>query len=271
MIAGRTAPATTVAIVSKSKFEQLKIAVPPLDEQKRIAAILDQAEGLRRKRREVMTRLAVLARAVFVEEFEKSDRCFATKRLDELASETKIGLVRSSEEFGKNLPFPYVRMDAITKDGEFDDSKVLRTSASERELRDYNLDRGDFLFNTRNSRELVGKTALFPGGTHSVFNNNIMRIRFKPTVLPEYVAAAFQRPKVRAEIESRKSGTTSVFAVYWRDLRTLPLPVPPMDLQRKFAARVAEIDKLKAHHRAHLVKLDTLVASLQHRAFRGEL
>lgn len=50
-----------------------------------------------------------------------------------------------------------------------------------------------------------------------------------------------------------------------------PVLLPPLDLQRAFAAGVTKIDKLKAHHRAHLAKLDALFASLQHRAFRGEL
>ena len=54
-------------------------------------------------------------------------------------------------------------------------------------------------------------------------------------------------------------------------LREMPILVPPLDLQRAFAGRVAEIDNLKAHYRAHLAKLDALFASLQHRAFRGEL
>jgi len=54
-------------------------------------------------------------------------------------------------------------------------------------------------------------------------------------------------------------------------LREFPLLLPPIALQRAFAAHVAEIDKLKAQHRAHLAKLDALFASLQHRAFRGEL
>jgi len=54
-------------------------------------------------------------------------------------------------------------------------------------------------------------------------------------------------------------------------LRAFPLLLPPPEVQRAFAARVAEIEKLKAAHRAHLEKLDTLFASLQHRAFRGEL
>ena len=56
-----------------------------------------------------------------------------------------------------------------------------------------NLKKGDFLFNTRNSRELVGKTTLFPGGEGTVFNNNIMRIRFRTIVLPEYIAAVIPK------------------------------------------------------------------------------
>ena len=60
---------------------------------------------------------------------------------------------------------------------------------------------------------------------------------------------------------------TSTLAI----LRDLPFINPPSDLQSSFADRVAEVDRLKAHHRAHLAKLDALFASLQHRAFRGEL
>jgi type I restriction enzyme S subunit len=55
------------------------------------------------------------------------------------------------------------------------------------------------------------------------------------------------------------------------DVRTLQIPEVDISLQRTFAARAAEIDSLKAHHRTHLAKLDALFASLQHRAFRGEL
>lgn len=54
-------------------------------------------------------------------------------------------------------------------------------------------------------------------------------------------------------------------------IKETKLSLPPLDLQRAFAARVAEINQLKGYHRAHLAKLDALFASLQHRAFRGEL
>jgi type I restriction enzyme S subunit len=76
---------------------------------------------------------------------------------------------------------------------------------------------------------------------------------------------------VQRELEKRKSGTTSVFAVYWKSLRTLPVLVPPSDLQHRFAAIVESVEHQKASQRAHLAELDTLFASLQSRAFRGDL
>jgi hypothetical protein len=54
-------------------------------------------------------------------------------------------------------------------------------------------------------------------------------------------------------------------------LGTTLIEIPPIDLQRQFVAHVAAVEKLKSAHRASLAKLDELFASLQHRAFRGEL
>lgn len=177
-------------------LETFDVPLPPLDEQRRIAAALDQADDLRRKRREAIKSLRKLARGAFINLFEGRNSDFRAEQLECLVLNQKIGIVRSSEEFGEDFAFPYVRMDAITREGEFDESKVLKTFASQQELEEYSLTKDDFLFNTRNSRELVGKTTLFPGGENTLFNNNIMRIRFSPILLPEYVAAAFQRPTI---------------------------------------------------------------------------
>ena len=54
-------------------------------------------------------------------------------------------------------------------------------------------------------------------------------------------------------------------------LRNLDVPVPPIKLQREFARRVTAVERLKTAHRASLAELDALFATLQHRAFRGEL
>jgi type I restriction enzyme S subunit len=62
-----------------------------------------------------------------------------------------------------------------------------------------------------------------------------------------------------------------VFAIYGRELKTLPIPVPPLPLQQTFATRIQAVEVLKTQNRAALAELDALFASLQHRAFQGEL
>jgi type I restriction enzyme S subunit len=260
--------------VTKSMVEKLPILLPPTSEQRRIAAILDKADALRAKRRRTVQMLASFVEAAFLDLFgEVKYRAgrWPLVPLEQIVRDTKLGLVRAASETGPDLPIPYLRMNSITRTGELDVSAVMRTHATDAERRDYALEHGDFLFNTRNSRELVGKTALFNGKGLYVFNNNIMRIRFKPEATPEYVAAAFRRPLIQRELESRKSGTTNVFAIYWKDLKTIKLPVPPIRLQRDFSEKVAIVEKVKRSNERSLASLGTLFASLQHRAFRGEL
>jgi type I restriction enzyme S subunit len=63
------APATTVPIVNKTRFSELRIPVPPLPEQRRIAAILDQADTLRTQRRAALAQLDSLTQSLFLEVF----------------------------------------------------------------------------------------------------------------------------------------------------------------------------------------------------------
>jgi type I restriction enzyme S subunit len=268
------APATTLPIVSKSKFAELTIPVPPLAEQRRIAEVLDQAEALRAKRRAAVAQLDSLTQSLFLDLFgdtRKERTRWPTVLLEEIVRETKLGLVRGAQEFGPEFPIPYVRMNAITRSGELELGNVQRTHATEAEIGAYRLEPGDLLFNTRNSEELVGKTALYRGGGLHLFNNNLMRVRFTAKADPVFVAAAFKTAFVQHELNLRKSGTTNVFAIYYKDLRSLPLPLPPISLQREFARRVTAVEALKTAQRASLAELDALFATLQHRAFRREL
>ena len=269
-----SASKTAQPALSLGKIRELPLPLPPLPEQRRIAAILDQADTLRAKRREALAQLDSLTQSIFMEmfgDYRDDEVRWPARPMEEIAAETAIGLVRSAEQFGLDYAVPYVRMNAVGPHGEFLPNLVLRTDVTEDEFRRYQLRPGDFLFNTRNSRELVGKTALFRELGPYVFNNNLMRIRFIDGVQPEYVAAAFQTPYIQRELEIRKAGTTSVFAIYARELKTVPVPVPPWPLQQTFATRIQSVESLKATHRAALAELDALFASLQHRAFTGQL
>ena len=255
-------------------LDDLPFPLPPLEEQRRIAAILDQAETLRTQRRTALALLDSLTQSLFLDMFgdmrTEPDR-WPKVPFEAIVKDSRIGLVRGSQELDDSHPYPYLRMNAITRDGELKLEGALRATATTEELETYCLRDGDFLFNTRNSRELVGKTALFRGNELYLFNNNLLRVRFVETAHPEYVVAAFKTQYVQNELELRKSGTTNVFAVYYKDLRTLPIPLPPLPLQQTFATRIASIEALKATHRQALAALDALFASLQQRAFTGAL
>lgn len=205
-------------------------------------------------------------------DFKQDPKRWPVETLGELATDMKIGLVRSSEEFGGDADFdtPYVRMNAIGRGGDFLPGLVQRTSVTPKELSEYRLQIGDILFNTRNSKELVGKTAIFREAGDYIYNN-LMRIRFDRRVNAEYVAQCFLTPFIKHELETRKSGTTNVFAIYGRELNTLPFPLPPFELQQKFASRVAAIQKMRSLMQPFASETLRLFASLQHRAFRGEL
>lgn len=260
--------------VNATTLKALEIPLPPLSEQRRIAAILDQADILRAKRREALVQLDSLMQSVFIAmfgEYRTGQNSWPEESFEQITTDTKIGLVRGAEQFGPDFDTPYIRMNAIGRSGEFFPDLVMRTNVSNQELEEYSLQDGDFLFNTRNSKELVGKTALFREQGEYVYNNNLMRIRFKHGVEPEYVAAAFLTPYIQHELEIRKAGTTSVFAIYARELKSLPVPIPPLELQKVFSGRAKAIERIKSLHRQALISLDSLFASLQHRAFRGEL
>ena len=228
--------------LNKAKLRVLQIPLPPLAEQKRIARILDAADALLAKRRESLDQLDTLLQSVFLDTFGDPDTNpmgWESRPIGDITAAKKLGLVRSSKEFGWDFTIPYVRMDAVTATGEFLPNKVQRTEANERELEDYRLKPGDFLFNTRNSKQLVGKVCVFPGPEGWLFNNNLMRIRFCAEVEPTVIAMQFRFGRVQRELEKRKSGTTNVFAVYWKSLQTLPVLVPPADIQRRYATIVA--------------------------------
>ena len=254
----------------KAFLEQLEIPLPPLDQQQRIVSILEQADGLRHKRRTALRALSGLKSAIFEASLGDLSRWPVTT-FGHLVSDTRLGLVRGAGEFGEGMQFPYVRMNAITREGEFDFSTIKTTNASDQEIESHSLRDGDFLFNTRNSRDLVGKSAIWRGSSSTLFNNNIMRIRFNKSVNAEYIHSLFSVDSTKHQLDIRKTGTTSVFAIYWRDLQTLPVPLPTIERQASFASAVVKIGELRARGLAHLASLDVLFTSLQHRAFLGEL
>lgn len=260
--------------LSPKALADFEIPLAPLEEQKRIAAILDQADDIRRKRQHAIDRLNQLGQAIFHEMFgqmRKAPFQWPSVAFGEIVESAKIGLVRSSQEMGDQFEVPYLRMDAIQRNGQLELGGMKKTHATKNERDEFSLSAGDFLFNTRNSKELVGKSGVAINDIDAVYNNNILRVKFKDVANSIYVHAYFREPYAQQELEIRKSGTTSVFAIYQKNLETMPVPLPPIDMQINFASRVQYIFELSQKFIAAQSFSSGFFASLQHRAFTGQL
>jgi len=243
-------------------LERFRILLPPIDEQQRIADILDKADAINRRRKEATSLIDDLLRSAFVEIFGDT-ASWPTQPFDQLVSDSLLGLVRGTTEQASDRQYPYVRMNAIRSGGKLDLRNSVRVDASDAEAARYRLRDGDFLFNTRNSRELVGKAAVYHGNEHFLFNNNILRVRFKPAIQPDFVSAYWQTAVASRELEMRKAGTTSVFAIYYKQLATLPIPVPPPALQASYAAACETARRLMMAHTSHVSASTNLSMVLQ--------
>lgn len=128
---------TTIPIVNKSRFSELTIALPSLGEQRRIAAILDKADALRRKRRRAIELLDSLTQSIFLEMFGDpgtNPKGFPRGVVGDLLEETQYG---TSAKAGPDGALPILRMGNVTNDGRVvvDDLKFI--DLSEKEVEKY--------------------------------------------------------------------------------------------------------------------------------------
>ena len=153
------------------------------------------------------------------------------------------GIIKSNSEQFSSAQYSYFKMNNIGNfDGKchFDNMPMIYATDHERDR--YKLEEGDFLFNTRNSRELVGKTAVVPPINQTIlFNNNILKIKFYEKIDPQYINLYFNSPLGRSEIVKFISNTTNVAAIYQRQIITLPIPLPPIAEQKRIVAALSSI------------------------------
>lgn len=271
----------TVPKLNQGRLREIPIPLPPLEEQQRIVAVLDEAfEGLARARAHAEANLQN-ARELLSAELEKvfdielADEDRAT--FEDITKDTLIGLVRSKKEQGPEREYDYAKMNNIGNDDRFVGPVLDRVDCTPEEASRFELRGGDFLFNTRNSRELVGKSCVVESDFQrpTVFNNNVMRVRFDSGVSSRFVALAFKSKQAKAQLEAMKSGTTNVVAIYHKSLKKLKMPMPSLETQKTLVDRFEELDtaiqRLISNYSEQAEDTDDLRQSLLQKAFAGEL
>lgn len=261
--------------ISSKQLEQIEIPIPPIAEQKRIAAILDKAEELRGLRRQALEQLDAMTQSIFLEMFgdpATNPKGWQTCTLGELTAKFSDG------PFGSNLKTSHytetgirvVRLQNIGI-GKFNDGDRAYIDPHHFEtLRKHECLPGDVLIATLGDPNL--RACIQPDWLSVALNKaDCVQARPKPGVTnAEYLCSLLNQPSTERMAHDLILGETRLRISMGR-LRTLMVPAPPILLQQEFARRVEELEQLKATHRESLTHLDALFASLQHRAFRGEL
>lgn len=267
--------------VNDSQVRQQQISFPPLPEQKRIVAILDEAfAGIDAAVANTEKNLAnsrELFESYLKGVFTRKGEGWVVKKFGNLVQSTTIGLVKNKREQGPTLQYKYIKMNNIKNDNRFDGSSTVHVDATIEELEKFRLQDGDFLFNTRNSHELVGKSCLYRASSNEpvLYNNNIMRVRFCDEIYAPFAAHAFNSNLVTEQLESIKSGTTNVSAIYYNLLKNIVIVYPSIEKQRQISSNIdslqEQIQTLKINYQQKLAALAELKQSILQKAFAGEL
>jgi len=256
--------------VSKKVVASVPISIPPLEEQRRIAALLDSAEALRAKRRQALAKLESLTQAIFNYMFMSPESAshwpIATLK-DICQSKGEYGANVPSQEFDGSRP-RYLRITDIQDDGNLIQDAVS-PGRQETEWFSKSLHSGDIVFARSGT---VGKTFLVREETEPLVFAGYL-IRFIPDqqrVVPEYLYQ-FTRTKKYHIWVSKTATTVAQPNINAKRYGQLEVPLPPLKDQLRFSNIVREIREHSETLTTQASLLDTLFASLQQRAFRGEL
>lgn len=257
--------------LNKAKLEEIEIPLPPLADQRRIAAILDKADAIRRKRQESIRLTEEFLRSTFLEMFGDpvtNPKGWEVVTIRDLVSEVKYGTSDKASYEGK---YPILRMNNITYDGGWSFSDLKRIDIPEKELSKYLVHKSDILFNRTNSKELVGKTAVYRRDEPMAFAGYLIRVRPNKHNNSEYIAAYLNSSHGKSTLEGMCKSIVGMANINAQELQDIRILKPPVELQNQYALIVQKIQEKNETLIKSSELTGNLFESLAHRAFRGEL
>jgi type I restriction enzyme, S subunit len=249
------------------EFWRYPVPVPPIPEQRRIAAILDQAETLRTQRRTALALLDTLTQSIFLDMFGDpvtNPKAWPLVRLAEMGSLDR-GVSKHRPRNAPELlngPYPLVQTGEVSNcDGYI---RAYKNSYSEIGRRQSKMWPAGTLLITIAAN--IAKTAILT--FEACFPDSVVGFRADDPATVEFVRVWLSFLQKALEDAAPESAQKNINLAILRDLR---IPAPSLALQQSFATRIQAVEALKSTHRAALAQLDALFASLQHRAFSGIL
>ena len=261
--------------VSMQLFWQHEIPLPPLPEQKRIAAILDKADAIRRKRQQAIQLADDFLRAVFLHMFGDpvtNTKGWDVKRIEEVAAKDKyaikagpFGSALKKEDYVPEGYKIYGQEQVIRDDLEYGDYFINEEKYES--LASCSVSEGDVLISLVGS---FGKVSVVPKDYHpGIINPRLMKIRFNESCAsPWYMKYLLTTKEMTRKIEGMSHGGTMGILNVGK-IRDLEVINPPLNLQESFLKISTQVRSIKG--RCELVAANPLFDSLSQKAFSGQL
>ncbi len=250
--------------VNRNDIGEMPIMVPPLGEQRRIAAILDQADALRTQRRATLITLDELAKATLELSARSTDSNFYRRLGDFIQIGTGGTPSRTVSAYFEGS-IPWVKTTEVR-------GRIIRSTAeniTEKAIADTNCQIypvGSIVIAMYGQGATRGRCAVL--GVPAATNQACAVLSPNSNYRTEYVFTKLMSEYDRLRGAARGGNQPNLNLSIIKDFE---IPIPPKEVQDRLADRLNAIDSLRTTHRASLAELDALFASLQHRAFRGEL
>jgi type I restriction enzyme S subunit len=264
--------------LNSKKLARLQIPLPPLDEQKRIAAVLDKADALRRQRQESLQLTEKLIQSVFIGMFVRNPVAadWTPRRVEWMAKETK-GAIRTGPFGSQLLHSEFVDHgiavlgidNAVKNRFEWGQPRFI-TPEKYHGLNRYKVFPGDIIITIMGT---LGRCAIVPDDIpESINTKHLCCITLnREKCLPEFLHAAFlNHPDVLRQLGVRVKGAVMP-GLNMGIIKELELPIPPIALQKKFMQIVAMANASRIDFESSQDMIESLFGSLQQQAFRGEL
>lgn len=256
------------ATLNKKKLAEVRISLPSIEEQKRIAAILDKADDIRQKREQAIKLADDFLRAKFLEMFgtpANNIHRFPTGKIRDLVDSVNYGTsAKASIDSGE---YPILRMGNITYQGgwDFTDLKYLDLSVKEKDK--FLVKEGDLLFNRTNSKELVGKTAVYEENRPMAFAGYLIRVRPNPIGNNYYISGYLNSIHGKITLMNMCKSIVGMANINAQELQNIEILIPPKHLQDEYEIIYKKIKKGLSIYDKSAMQLQLLASNLSNEYF----
>ncbi|WP_433784726.1 restriction endonuclease subunit S [Pseudomonas frederiksbergensis] len=257
--------------LSGRDLKRFKIPLPPLLEQKNIAAILDKADAIRRKRQQTIKLADELLRATFLDMFGdpvSNPKGWEVQPLRHYIVHANNGISRRREEL-ENRGDIVLRLQDVQYDGIHFEKELNRIALDDAERSRFRLEIGDILFIRVNGNpDYVGRSAVFHGYHEPVYHNDhLIRIKVGNALKPEFLSYCFNHEGGRRIISTQIKTSAGQHTISQGGIESLRFYLPPVSLQEKFIRLMNKVGEISFNKKFS----EDLFNSLSKKAFSGEL